>query len=138
MERTLVLAKPDAVRRGLVGDIIRRLENRTLRIKALKILQPSKGLAERHYEAHRGKPFFEAAVNLIASGPVVAMLLEGENAIAVTRRMIGALDPLEAESGTIRGDYTLSVLENLVHAADSAESAEKEIAIWFQPEEILP
>ncbi len=138
MERTLVLAKPDAVRRGLVGDIIRRLENRTLRIKALKILQPSKELAERHYEAHRGKPFFEAAVNLIASGPVVAMLLEGENAIAVTRRMIGALDPLEAESGTIRGDYTLSVLENLVHAADSAESAEKEIAIWFQPEEILP
>ena len=137
MERTLVLAKPDAVGRGLVGEIIRRFENRTLRIKALKIVQPSNELAERHYEVHRGKPFFEAVVTFMASGPVVAMVLEGENAVAVARKMIGALNPLETEPGTIRGDYTLSTKENLVHAADSADSAEKEIAIWFQPEEIL-
>jgi len=137
MERTLVLVKPDAVRRGLIGEIIRRFENRTLEIKALKIVRPSRELVERHYEIHRGKPFFEQTVNFMASGPVVAMVLEGENAIEVVRQMMGALDPLAAQPGSIRGDYALSTRENLVHGSDSVESAESEIRIWFDPEEIL-
>ena len=137
MEQTLVLIKPDAVSRGLVGEIIRRFEDRTLRIKALKILKPSKELVEKHYEVHRGKPFFEPTVRFMTSGPVVAMVLEGDNAIAIVRQMVGALDPLEAQPGTIRGDYTLSTKENLVHGSDSVESAESEIAVWFAPEEIL-
>lgn len=138
MAQTLVLIKPDAVRRGLVGEIIRRLENRTLTIKALKTARPSRELAERHYEVHRGKPFFEEVVSFIASGPIVVAVIEGENAIEVVREMIGALDPSSAQPGTIRGDYTLSVKENLVHGSDSSESAEREIAVWFSPEEILP
>lgn len=138
MERTLVLIKPDGVRRGLIGEIIRRFENRTLAVKALKIVQPSKELAERHYGIHRGKPFFDGVVEFMTSGPVVAMVLEGEDAIAIVRQMMGALKPLEAQPGTIRGDYTLSVQENLVHGSDSPESAEKEIATWFSPDEILP
>jgi len=137
MEQTLVLVKPDAVRRGLIGEIIRRFENRTLEIKALKIVRPSRELVERHYEMHRGKPFFEQTVNFMASGPVVAMVLEGENAIEVVRQMMGALDPLAAQPGSIRGDYALSTRENLVHGSDSVESAESEIRIWFDPEEIL-
>lgn len=137
MERTLVLIKPDAVRRGLIGDIIRRFENRTLAVKAMKLVRPSKELVERHYDVHRGKPFFEDVVDFIASGPVVAMVLEGDNAVEVVRQMIGALEPTQAEPDTIRGDYTLSVRENLVHGSDSTESAEREIGIWFTPDEIL-
>lgn len=138
MERTLVLVKPDGVSRGLVGEIIRRFENRTLEIKALKIVNPSKDLVERHYDVHREKSFFKEVVKYVSSGAVVVMVLEGDNAIAIVRRMIGALDPLEAPPGTIRGDYTLSTRYNLVHGSDSLESAEKEIAIWFSPQEILP
>ena len=137
MEQTLVLIKPDAVRRGLIGEIIRRFENRTLKIKALKMVRPSRELIERHYEVHRGKPFFEPTVEFMTSGPVVAMIIEGENAIAVVREIMGALDPLKAQPGTIRGDYTLNVRENLVHGSDSPESAEREIAVWFAPDEIL-
>lgn len=137
MEQTLVLIKPDAVARGLIGEVIRRFEDRTLKIKALKIVQPSRELIERHYEVHRGKPFFEDAVGFMTSGPVIAMVLEGENAIAIVRQMMGALDPAEAQQDTIRGDYTLSVKRNLVHGSDSAESAEREIAVWFIPKEIL-
>ena len=137
MEQTLVLIKPDAVSRGLIGDIIRRFENRTLKIAALKIIQPSRELVERHYEVHRGQPYFEDVVSFMFSGQVVAMVLEGENAVAVVRRMMGDLQPTEAQPGTIRGDHTLSVKENLVHGSDSPESAEKEIAVWFNPEEIL-
>lgn len=137
MERTLVLIKPDGVRRGLVGEIIRRFENRTLNIKALKIVKPSKELVERHYEIHRGKPFFDATVEFMTSGPVVAAVLEGENAVSIVRKMMGALDPLQAEPGTIRGEYTLSTRENLVHGSDSVERAKDEIAIWFSPDEIL-
>ncbi|HUV05081.1 MAG TPA: nucleoside-diphosphate kinase [Armatimonadota bacterium] len=137
MERTLVLIKPDAVGRGLVGEITRRFENRTLAIKALKIIKPSRELVERHYEVHRGRPFFEATVDFMSSGPLVAMVLEGEDAIAIVRQMVGALDPLEAEPGTIRADYTLSTKENLVHGSDSVGSAVKEIGLWFSPEEIL-
>ena len=137
MEQTLVLIKPDAVNRGLIGEIIRRFESRTLKIKALKILNPSKELIERHYEVHRGKPFFDDVVAFMASGTVVAMVLEGENAIEIVREMMGSLEPTEARPGTIRGDFTLSVRENLVHGSDSLESAEKEIAIWFGKDEIL-
>lgn len=137
MEQTLVLIKPDGVRRGLIGEIIRRFEDRTLEIKALKIVHPPRELLERHYEAHRGKPFFEGVVEFMASGPVVAMVVAGENAIVLVRRMMGALDPLKTEPGTIRGDYTISTRENLVHGSDSPQSAETEIAIWFAPKEIL-
>ena len=137
MEQTLVLIKPDAVRRGLIGEIIRRFENRTLEIKALKILKPSKQLVEKHYEIHRGKPFFDGVVKFMSSGPVVAMVVSGDNAITLVRQMMGALDPPKAVSGTIRGDFTLSTRENLVHGSDSPESAESEIPIWFAREEIL-
>lgn len=137
MERTLVLIKPDGVRRGLTGEIIRRFEDRTLKIKALKIVKPSKALVEKHYEAHRGKPFFDGLVEFMTSGPVVAMILEGENAIPIVRGMMGELDPLKAQPGTIRGDFTISTRTNLVHGSDAAESAEKEIAVWFTSEEIL-
>lgn len=138
MEQTLVLIKPDAINRGLIGEIIRRFENRTLKIKALKILNPSKELMERHYEVHRGKAFFESVVEFMTAGTVVAMVLEGENAIEIVRDMMGALTPSEARPGTIRGDFTLSIQENLVHGSDSLESAEREIPIWFGKDEILP
>lgn len=138
MEQSLVLIKPDAVNRGLVGEIIRRFENRTLKLKAIKIVRPSRDIIERHYADHKGKPFYDSVVNFMSSGTVVAMVLEGDNAIPVIRQMMGALNPLSAASGTIRGDYTLSNQENLVHGSDSPESAEKEIGIWFSSEEILP
>lgn len=137
MEKTLVLIKPDGIKRGLIGEIIRRFENRTLEIKALKIARPSRDLVETHYAAHRGKPFFEGVVGFMSSGPVVAMVVAGDNAIAIVRRMMGALDPLKADPGTIRGDFTLSTRENLVHGSDSPETAEVEISVWFRPEEIL-
>ena len=137
MEQTLVLIKPDAINRGLAGEIIRRFENRTLKIKALKIINPSRELVERHYEVHRGKAFFEGVVEFTANGTVIAMVLEGENAIAIVRDMMGALNPIEARPGTIRGDFTLSIRENLVHGSDSLESAEREIQIWFDKDEVL-
>ena len=138
MEQTLVLIKPDGVARGLVGEIIRRFENRTLKIKALKLIRPPRELVERHYDVHRGKPFFDSVVSFMASGPVVAMVLEGEDAVGIVRQMMGALEPLEAQPGTIRGDFTLSIQANLVHGADSLETARKEISIWFEPNEITP
>jgi len=137
MEKTLVLVKPDGVKRGLIGDIIRRFENRTLKVLALKIIKPTREMAERHYAVHRGKPFFEGVVDYISADPIVAMVLSGDNAIAVVRGMVGALQPVDAHPGTIRGDYTLSVSENLVHASDSPESSAREIDVWFKPEEIL-
>jgi nucleoside-diphosphate kinase len=138
MERTLVLVKPDGVRRGLVGEVIRRFENRTLQIKALKICNPSRELIEQHYSVHRGAAFFEAVVNYIASGTVVAMVLEGDNAISAVRNLMGPLRPTDSLPGTIRGDFTLSTRENVVHGSDTVENAEREIAVWFKPEEILP
>ena len=138
MQRTLVLVKPDGVRRGLVGEVIRRFEARQLQIKALKLVGPNRDLMERHYLVHRDKPHFQAMVDFMVSGPVVAMILEGEQAIGLVRQMLGALEPLEAAPGTIRGDLTISVRANLVHGSDSPESAETEIAVWFRPEEILP
>ncbi|HEY3297032.1 MAG TPA: nucleoside-diphosphate kinase [Armatimonadota bacterium] len=137
MEQTLVLVKPDGVRRRLIGEILRRFETRMLEIRALKIIRPSRELIEKHYEVHRGKPFFEGVVSYMSSGVVVAVVLAGDDAIAIVRKMMGATQPIEAQPGTIRGDFALSVRENLVHGSDSPESAEREIAVWFAPEEIL-
>jgi len=119
MERTFVLVKPDGVRRGLVGEVICRFERRGLTLSALKMVKPSRPLAEAHYSVHRDRPFFESVVQFITSGPVVAMILEGENAVAAVRQIMGATRPLEAAPGTLRGDFCLSVQENLVHGSDS-------------------
>jgi nucleoside-diphosphate kinase len=132
MERTFVMVKPDGVRRALVGEIIQRFEQRGFRIAALKLVHPSRELAESHYGVHRGKSFFESTVQFITSGPVVAMILEGDNAIAAARQIMGATRPLEAAPGTIRGDFALDVQENLVHGSDGPETAETEIALWFR------
>lgn len=131
MERTFVMIKPDGVRRNLVGECIGRFEARGLKLVELKLLTPSRELAEEHYGAHRGKGFFEGVVAFITSGPVVAMVLEGPNAIAAVRQMVGATRPLEAAPGSIRGDFALDVGENIVHASDAPETAEQEIALWF-------
>jgi nucleoside-diphosphate kinase len=125
------MVKPDGVRRALVGEIIRRFEQRGLRLVELKLVRPSRELAEEHYGVHRGKPFFESTVQFITSGPAVAMILEGENAISAVRQIMGATRPLEAAPGSIRADYALDVQENLVHGSDSAATAETEIALWF-------
>ena len=130
-EKTFVMIKPDGVRRGLVGECLRRFEQRGLKLVELKLLTPSRGLAENHYGAHRDKPFFAGVVDFIISGPVVAMVLEGESAIAAVRQMVGATRPLEAAPGSIRGDYALEVGENIVHASDGTETATAEIQLWF-------
>jgi nucleoside-diphosphate kinase len=131
MERTFVMIKPDGVRRNLVGECIGRFEARGLKLVELKLLTPSRDLAEEHYGAHRGKGFFDGVVSFITSGPVVAMVLEGPNAIAAVRQMVGATRPLEAAPGSIRGDFALDVGENIVHASDAPETADEEIALWF-------
>jgi len=131
MERTFVMIKPDAVRRKLVGKTVRRIEDRNFEIVAMKMLKPSRELAETHYAVHRGKDFFEPTVKFITSGPVVAMVVEGENAIQLMRTMMGATNPLNAAPGTIRGDLTISMRENLIHGSDAPEAAASEIKLWF-------
>jgi nucleoside-diphosphate kinase len=130
-ERTLVLVKPDGVQRQLVGRILDRYEERGLKLVGLKLVQVDRDLAERHYAAHREKPFFVGLVDFITSAPLVALALEGPNAIAVVRAINGATRPHEAAPGTIRGDYALVGLRNLVHASDAPETAKSEIALWF-------
>lgn len=131
MERSFVMIKPDGVRRKLVGEIIRRIESRNFSIVAMKMLTPSRELAEEHYAVHRGKPFFEPTVEFITSGPVVAMVVEGDDAIQLMRNMMGATNPLNAAPGTIRGDLTISMRENLIHGSDAPETAATEIGLWF-------
>ena len=131
MERTLVLIKPDAVERRLTGEIISIYEKKGLHISALKITKPSKETAEEHYAEHTGKPFFDNLVSYITSGEVCALILEGNNVIAMVRKMNGATDPANAEAGTIRGQFAISMSENTVHASESMESAQREIKIWF-------
>ncbi|WP_143527074.1 nucleoside-diphosphate kinase [Rubrobacter xylanophilus] len=131
MEQTLVLVKGDGVRRRLIGEIIRRLENKGLTIKDLKMMQVSRELAEEHYAEHREKPFFGELVEFITSAPVVAMRVEGEGAIGVVRNLMGATDPAKAAPGTIRGDLALSMPDNLVHGSDSPESAARELRLFF-------
>lgn len=136
-ERTLVLIKPDGVQRLLAGRILARYEERGLRIAGLKLMAVSRELAERHYAVHGAKPFFRGLVDFITSGPLVAAVLEGPNAIAIVRTMNGATRPHEAAPGTIRGDFALETAQNLVHASDGAETAAAEIALWFANDELL-
>ncbi len=137
MERTLIIVKPDAVQRGLTGEIIRRFEARGLRIVGMKFLQMSQELAERHYAVHSERPFFRSLVNYIVSAPVVVMALEGTNAVAVARAVIGKTNPVEAAPGTIRGDFGMEIGRNLVHGSDSAENGQIEIANFFTDAELV-
>ncbi|MEE9285365.1 MAG: nucleoside-diphosphate kinase [Dehalococcoidia bacterium] len=136
-QRTLVLLKPDAVQRGLVGTIIERFERTGLRIAGMKLIQIDEALARRHYGVHEGKPFFEGLVGFITSSPVVAMVLEGPRAVEVARKTMGATDPGEAAPGTIRGDLGLTIGRNLVHGSDGPETAEQEVPLFFRPDELL-
>ena len=131
MERTLILVKPDAFARNLAGEIIARFERKGLRLAALNQMAISRELAERHYAEHAGKAFYEELVQFITSGPLVAMVLEGEQAVQVARQLIGATNPLEASPGSIRGDYAISVGQNMVHGSDSVESAAREMSLFF-------
>ena len=130
-ETTLILVKPDAMRRGLAGEVLRRFEARGLELRAAKLVRVDRGLAERHYDVHREKPFFPELVEFITSGATLALVLEGEGAIDTCRKTIGATNPADAEPGSIRGDLALSMPDNLVHGSDSVETAEQEIALWF-------
>jgi nucleoside-diphosphate kinase len=136
-ERTLVLIKPDALARGLAGEILGRLERRGLQIRAAKLVQLDRSLAERHYAEHSEKPFFGELVDFITSAPTLALVVEGESAISVVRATMGATNPAEAAPGTIRGDLALAMPDNLVHGSDSPESAEREIALWFSASELV-
>ncbi|HEY8625493.1 MAG TPA: nucleoside-diphosphate kinase [Solirubrobacteraceae bacterium] len=131
MERTLILVKPDAFARNLSGEIIARFERKGLRLVALKHMTMTRELAEQHYAEHQGKPFFAELVSFITSGPLLAMVLEGQQAIAAARQVIGATNPLEANTGSIRGDYAIEVGQNMVHGSDSPESAAREAALFF-------
>src|SRR5437773_905228 len=137
MERTLILLKPDCVQRRLVGTILTRFEQKGLRLAAMKLLQPQRGLAEKHYEVHKERSFYPSLLSFLTSGPTLALVLEGREAVAVARTLIGATDGVKAAPGTIRGDYALSVQNNLIHGSDSVENARAEIALWFRPEELV-
>lgn len=137
MERTLVIIKPDAVQRGLIGDITSRLEKRGLRLIAAKFISVNRILAETHYSVHVGKPFYDGLVKYITSSPVVVMVWEGENAVVAVRQTMGKTNPLDADPGTIRHDFALTTSRNLTHASDSLENAQKEINLWFKPEELI-
>ncbi len=136
-ERTLILIKPDGLQRGLVGRVIDRYESRGLRIAGLKLMQADRGLAERHYAVHSDKPFFAGLISFITSGPLVALAVEGPEAIAVCRAINGATRPNEAAPGSIRGDFALETGMNIVHASDSLENAAAELALWFDEDELL-
>ncbi|MDW8006764.1 MAG: nucleoside-diphosphate kinase [Thermomicrobium sp.] len=137
MERSLIIVKPDAVQRGLIGEVLRRLEQRGLRFVGLKLMWVDRELAERHYAEHRGKPFFEELLSFITSGPVVVGVVEGPRAIEVTRKTMGKTDPAQAEPGTIRGDLALSIAQNVIHGSDSPEKAAYEISLFFRENELV-
>jgi nucleoside-diphosphate kinase len=137
MERSLVLIKPDAIQRGLAGEIISRLEKKGLKIVAMKMLHMDKNLAQRHYAIHKGKAFFDDLVNFITSSPVIAIVFQGKNAVEIIRQMMGETDPAKAYRGTIRGDFGIDIGHNLVHGSDSLENASKEIDLFFSAEEIF-
>ncbi len=137
MERSLVLIKPDAIQRGLAGEIISRLEKKGLKIVAMKMLHMDKNLAQRHYAIHKGKAFFDDLVNFITSSPIIAIVFEGKNAVEIIRRTMGETDPAKAQSSTIRGDLGIDIAHNLVHGSDSLENAVKEIALFFSAQEIF-
>lgn len=135
-ERTLVIVKPDGVQRGLVGSILSRLEARGLKLVGLRFLSVPTSLAERHYAVHEGKPFYPGLIEYITSAPVVAAVFEGLDAVAVVRSTVGATNPAAAAPGTIRGDLAIEIGRNLVHASDSPETGQTEIALWFKPDEL--
>lgn len=137
MQRTFVMIKPDGVQRGLIGLVISRLEQRGLKLIAAKFLKVSQSLAEEHYAVHKGKPFYEGLIKYITSSPVMAMIWEGPNAVAAVRQTMGSTRPLEAAPGTVRHDFALDVGRNLTHASDTSENGDKEITLWFHPEEIV-
>jgi nucleoside-diphosphate kinase len=137
VERTFLAIKPDGVQRQLVGDIIRRLEAKGFTLVGLKLMQVSKDLAAEHYGEHKEKPFFPGLVEFITSGPVVAMVWEGKGVVASARKMIGVTNPLNSEPGTIRGDHGVDVGRNIIHGSDAVETAQREIALWFQPAELV-
>ncbi len=137
VERTLFLVKPDGVRRGLSGEILGRLERKGLKVVGAKLLRVPPELAQRHYAEHQGKPFYPALIQHITSGPVLALAVEGRSAVAVVRLLIGATNPQLANPGTVRGDLALGLTPNLVHASDSLESAARELALYFAPDEVL-
>ena len=137
MERTLVLLKPDAVQRGLAGQVISRLESRGLKIVGMKMIHMDRALAGRHYGIHEGKPFYDGLVNFITSSPIVAIALEGLNAVEVVRSTMGATDPAKAQPGTVRGDFGLDIGRNLVHGSDSTENAATELALFFGENELV-
>lgn len=137
MDRTYVMIKPDGVQRNLIGEIITRFEQKGLKLLGMKFLLLSREQGEAHYREHAGKEFYERLISFITSGPVVAMVWEGKNAVQAVRKIVGATNPIEADPGSLRGMYGLNVSNNIVHAADSIESAEREIAIYFQPGELL-
>lgn len=136
MENTLVLLKPDAVAKGVCGEIITRFERRGLKIIGLKMLQLSREQGENHYSEHQSKPFFDELVDFITSGPLVAMIVQGENAIKLVRTMMGATNPVEAAPGTIRGDFATMIRSNIIHGSDGIVSAEREIIIYFKDSEL--
>jgi nucleoside-diphosphate kinase len=137
MERSLVLIKPDAVQRGLAGEIIRRLERKGLKIVAIKMLHMNKELAERHYSIHKGKAFFDELVGFITSSPLIAIVFQGKNAVEIIRQLMGETDPAKASSGTIRGDFGIAIAHNLIHGSDSLENASKEIELFFSADQIF-
>jgi nucleoside-diphosphate kinase len=137
LEQTFVMLKPSTVARAMVGKVVQRIEEKGLKIVAMKLTQVTKETASQLYKVHKGKPFYDDLADFITSGPVVAMVLEGDEAVKVTRRLIGATNAKEAEPGTVRGDFALSNQKNVVHASDSVENARSEMAIFFEPEEIL-
>jgi len=137
MERSLVLLKPDTVQRGLVGELIKRLEDKGLKIAGMKLMEVGEDLAKEHYKEHLEKDFFSDLFDFITSGPIVAMVVEGDQAISVIRKMMGATNPFEADPGTIRGDHGLDLTKNLIHGSDSPESADREISLFFSKEEII-
>ncbi|MFP4133134.1 MAG: nucleoside-diphosphate kinase [Halothece sp.] len=136
MERTFIMIKPDGVQRGLTGEIIQRLEQKGFNLVAMKMMNVSRELAEKHYDVHSDKPFFGNLVEFITSAPVVATVWEGEGVVASARKIIGATNPLSAEPGTIRGDYGISIGRNLIHGSDAVETAQREIALWFEESEL--
>lgn len=137
MERTLVLVKPDGVQRGLIGEVIGRLERRGLRLVAAKFIRVSQNLAKTHYAIHKGKPFYDGLIKYITSAPVMAMVWDGPNAVVAIRQTMGATRPTEAAPGSIRHDFALDVGRNLTHASDSVENGEKEVMLWFAPNELV-
>ena len=137
MQQTLILLKPDCVHRRLVGELLGRFERKGLRLAGLKLVQADRALAERHYAVHKGKPFYDSLLKFLTAGPTLAVVLEGREAVAVVRAMMGPTDGTKAPPGTIRGDHALSVQNNLIHGSDSPETARDEIALWFRPEELV-